>query len=151
MLKFHEQIEISTSPETVFGVITDLGAYKDWNPWIVAAEGFLAEGNLINVKAKMGDKYVRVQHRILTIKPFTEFCWCDVGWFTKLAYGQRVRFIEPLKDGGVKYRVQLTVTGPAKWIVKLIYGKYMEKGLKLETRALKKQAVTISSSRAEIK
>jgi hypothetical protein len=149
MLKFQEQIEISASPETVFGVITDLGAYKEWNPWIVSAEGFLAEGKLIDVKAKMGDKDIQVQHRILTIKPFTEFCWCDVGWFTKFAYGQRVRFIEPLKDGSVKYRVELTVTGPAQWIVKLFYGRYMEKGLKLETRALKKQAETINKATIE--
>ncbi len=56
MLKFQEQIEISASPETVFGVITDLGAYKEWNPWIVTAEGLLEEGNLIDVKAKMGDR-----------------------------------------------------------------------------------------------
>ncbi len=146
MLKFQEQIDISASPETVFGVITDLGAYKEWNPWIVSAEGLLEEGKLIDVKAKMGDKVLRVKHRILSIKPFTEFCWCDVGWFTKFAYGQRARFIEPLKDGGVTYNVELTVTGPAVLMVKLFYGRYMEKGLKSEASALKKQAETINKA-----
>ncbi len=147
MLKFQEQLEISASPETVFCVITDFGSYKEWNPWIVAADGPLEEGKLINVKAKMGNKVLRVRHRILTIKPFSEFCWCDVGWFTQFAYGQRKRFIEPLKNGGVKYSVQLTVTGPAGRIVKFIYGRYMEKGLKSETHALKKQAETIHKGR----
>jgi len=88
----------------------------------------------------MGNRIIRVRHRILTIKPHTEFRWCDVGWFTVFSYGERARFIEPFENGHVTYRVDLTITGAAQWLVRLQYGRYLQAGLKDETRALKDQA-----------
>ena len=140
MLTIQEQTIVNASPETVFNIITDLGRYEEWNPWIVKASGTVEEGRLIKVKAKMGDRIISVQHRILISKPNIEFRWCDVGWFTKFAYGERSRFMKSLANGGVEYRVDLTVTGFLWWFVKLVYGKSMEAGLKAETNALKERA-----------
>jgi hypothetical protein len=95
---------------------------------------------LVDVKVKMRAKIMSVQHRILISKPNKEFRWCDVGWFTRLAYGERARYIKSLANEGVEYRVELTVTGLFSWFVKLIYGKSLEAGLKAETNALKERA-----------
>jgi hypothetical protein len=140
MLTIQEQTIVNASSDTVFNVITKLETYKEWNPWIVEASGIPDEGQLIEVKVKMGAKIISAQHRILVSKPNIEFRWCDVGWFTRLAYGERARFIKPLANGGVEYRVDLTVTGFLWWFVKLVYGKSMEAGLKAETNALKERA-----------
>ncbi len=140
MLTIQEQTIVNASSDTVFNVITELETYKEWNPWIVEASGIPDEGQLIEVKVKMGAKIISAQHRILVSKPNIEFRWCDVGWFTRLAYGERARFIKPLANGGVEYRVDLTVTGFLWWFVKLVYGKSMESGLKTETNALKERA-----------
>ncbi len=140
MLTIQEQTIVNASSETVFNIITDLGRYEEWNPWIIEACGIPEEGQLINVKAKMGDRVISVQHRIIISKPNIEFRWCDVGWFTKLAYGERARFIRSLSNGGVEYRVELTVTGLFCWFVKLVYGKSLKAGLKVETNALKERA-----------
>jgi hypothetical protein len=140
MLTIQEQTIVNASSDTVFNVITELATYKEWNPWIVEASGIPEEGQLIEVKVKMGAKIISAQHRILVSKPNIEFRWCDVGWFTRLAYGERARFIKPLANGGVEYRVDLTVTGFLWWFVKLVYGKSMEAGLKAETNALKERA-----------
>ncbi|MCP4610700.1 MAG: SRPBCC domain-containing protein [Planctomycetes bacterium] len=140
MLTIQEQTIVNASPETIFNIITDLDRYEEWNPWITEACGIPEEGQLIKVKAKMGDRIISVQHRILISNPNIEFRWCDVGWFTKLAYGERARFIKSLANGNVEYRVELTVTGPFGWFVKLVYGKFLEAGLKMETNALKERA-----------
>ncbi len=140
MLTIQEQTVVNASPETVFNIITDLDRYEEWNPWITEACGTPEEGRLIKVKAKMGDRIISVQHRILISNPNIEFRWCDVGWFTKLAYGERARFIKSLASGNVEYRVELTVTGSFCWFVKLVYGTFLETGLKTETDALKERA-----------
>ena len=140
MLTIQEQTIVNASSDTVFNVITELETYKEWNPWIVEASGIPDEGQLIEVKVKMGAKIISAQHRILVSKPNIEFRWCDVGWFTRLAYGERARFIKPLANGGVEYRVDLTVTGFLWWFVKLVYGKSLETGLQAETNALKERA-----------
>jgi hypothetical protein len=140
MLTIQEQTIINASSDTVFNVITELETYKEWNPCIVEASGIPEEGQLVQVKVKMGAKIIAAQHRILVSKPNLEFRWCDVGWFTRLAYGERARFIKPLANGGVEYRVELTVTGLFWWFAKLVYGKSMETGLKAETNALKELA-----------
>lgn len=140
MLTIQEQTIVNASSDTVFNVITELATYKEWNPWIIEASGIPEEGQLVEVKVKMRDKIISVQHRILIIKPNIEFRWCDVGWFTRFAYGERVRFIKSLANGGVEYRVDLTVTGLFWWFVKLVYGKSLESGLKAETNALKERA-----------
>lgn len=140
MVTFTEQAEIKSSPKKVYSIITDFGNYSKWNPWIIAADGFPEEGRLVHLKTKMGHKIMSLRHRIMTLKPDTEFRWCDVGLFTLFAYGERARFIERLENGHVSYRVDLTVTGPAQWMVKPLYGRYLEAGLKDETRALKELA-----------
>jgi hypothetical protein len=140
MLTIQEQTIVNASSDTVFNVITEFETYKEWNPWIVNASGIPEEGQLVEVKVKMRAKIISAQHRILISKPNIEFRWCDVGWFTRLAYGERARFIKSLSDGDVEYRVELTVTGIFWWLVKLVYGKPMEAGLKAETNALKERA-----------
>jgi hypothetical protein len=140
MLTIQEQTIVNASSDTVFNVITELETYKEWNPWIVEASGIPEEGQLVEVKVKMRAKIISARHRILISKPNMEFRWCDVGWFTRLAYGERARFIKSLANGGVEYRVELTVTGLFWWFVKLVYGKSMEAGLKAETNALKERA-----------
>ena len=140
MLKVEEEMVIAAPAETVFKTITALEAYREWNPWIIEAEGTPQEGQLVRVISQLGKKKMQVYHRILTHKPYTEFRWCDTGWFTVFAYGQRARFLETLPQGGVRYRVELTITGIFSWLVKWLFGKSLASGLKAETEALKKRA-----------
>jgi hypothetical protein len=140
MLKLAQEALIEAPAGTVFEVITDLPRYAEWNPWIVKAAGTPTEGATIQVRSLVGGRIMKVDHRILRSKPDAEFRWCDLGWFTRLAYGERARGLEPRGEGKVAYRVELTITGPFSSLVKAVLGRSLAHGLKAETDALKVRA-----------
>jgi hypothetical protein len=139
MLQLRETITIAAPPSAVFGVMTDLDRYHEWNPWIVRASGAVAPGNVVQVTSRLGARRMDVRHRILAFKPDRELRWCDLGWFTALAYGERARFLQPASKGTI-YRVELTVTGIATRLVKSMFGIDLAVGLAAETAALKERA-----------
>lgn len=127
---------IQAPPDKVFAVITDFSRYCHWNPWIVSARGECRVGADVVVMARLGGQDSEYHHRILAIEAPTLFHWCDEGWFTRLAYGDRKRTL--VANGtGTDYTVTLRVTGVMSWLVKLLYGRHLEKGMTLETEALK--------------
>lgn len=143
MLKIVEEIEIHATAERVFEIMTDFESYASWNPWVTEAHGSSArEGDELWVIADLGRFRQKVRHRILVHRPNVEFRWCDVGWFTALAYGQRARFVEPTPRG-VRYRVELMVSGVGAGLVDLVLGKALRRGLEAETAALKARAESI--------
>jgi hypothetical protein len=145
MLTLTEQVSIEAKAETVFDVITDFARYGEWNPWLPTASGKPAEGEMIDVSVRLGqNKTTDVRHHVLTSKRGVEFRWCDTGWFTALAYGERARYLVPLAGGGVEYRVELRFTGVASALVRALYGRAMAAGLKAETLALKARAESLS-------
>ena len=143
MLALSEETVIDAPAGTIFEVITDLPRYAQWNPWIVAASGTPAAGQVVRVKSKMRGRTIAVEHRILANDPGRTFRWCDLGWFTRLAYGERARWLEPREDGRVAYRCELRVTGVAARLVQAIFGDALAEGLRAETAALKQRAETL--------
>lgn len=144
MFKLVEEMAIAAAPERVFDVITDFNAYAYWNPWVVRAEGRAVEDGEVVVRVKLGARFMNVHHRVLTVRPGVEFRWCDKGWFTALAYGQRARFLEA-RAGGTHYRVELTVSGIMAGFVGKTMGRALREGLVAETMALKKRVLDLEA------
>jgi uncharacterized protein YndB with AHSA1/START domain len=129
-------VRIDAPPAAVFAVIVDFERYAEWNPWIVSARGEAAADAVVDVTARMGRRDMRVKHRVLRVERDREFRWCDLGWFTRIAYGERGRVLEPDGDG-TRYRCELSVTGVGAALVRGLYGRALEGGLAAETQALK--------------
>jgi hypothetical protein len=148
MLKLCEEVIIDAPAGTIFDVITDLERYAEWNPWIVKAAGTPDEGATVRVRSLVGGRHIKVEHRILTSRRASEFRWCDLGWFTRLAYGERARWLEAREGGRVAYKVELKVTGVAAPLVKALLGGSLAWGLKAETDALKRRAESMARRRS---
>jgi hypothetical protein len=50
MKRLHSEIEISATPGHVWTVLTDLARYREWNPFIVEAQGELEAGGRLRMK-----------------------------------------------------------------------------------------------------
>lgn len=86
-----ESVEINALPGQVFTVLADFASYRLWNPWIVDARGECREGEVITVSVDMGGPLKSVRHRVDRVSAPDFLQWSDLGWFTRLAYGQRTR------------------------------------------------------------
>lgn len=137
-LVIKQQCIIQATPDKVFAHLTDFVAYRLWNPWIINAEGRCAVGETVQVQAKLGDRIGHYGHTILAVEAPSYFHWCDQGWFTRLAYGERIRHLEAHAEGTF-YRVELRVTGVMARLVEWLYGTALEQGLAAETQALKQR------------
>lgn len=136
-----ETIEIDASCEKVMAVLCDLSSYESWNPWIVRAKGDVKVGNIIDVWGKVGGKVSHFQHKILAVDPGV-FHWCDLGFFTHFAYGERKRTFSE-QNGQTLFTVELNVTGVFAFMASWFFGKSLQEGMAGETLALKQRAESL--------
>ena len=134
---YSTEIEVNADADTVFSVIADFDNYHRWNPWLLSAEGKCAVGEIVDVNVRLGRRVMNVKHRVLDVVPGRHLRWCDMGWFTLFAYGERARSIEPLKSGGVLYKNQLPITGVFRSLADRFTGKAVRDGMHAENMALK--------------
>jgi hypothetical protein len=138
-----EEREMAASADTVFNVLTDFAQYAQWNPWVVRVEGQPIVGSELLATAKLNGALRRVHHRVLVAERARSFAWCDVGWFTALTYGERVRYLQPRADGGCHYRCELRLSGPLQALVAWWLGATMREGLRAEADALVGRAALV--------
>jgi uncharacterized protein YndB with AHSA1/START domain len=133
------ETDIRASAETIFGILHDMARYPEWNPWHERGEGRLAAGEVVRFTARVGRRALVVDHRILDVTPAEMLRWCDLGWFTRLAYGETTHRLERRGDH-VRHRVQLRITGPLAWLVRRTVGRGIARGIAAEVDALKARA-----------
>lgn len=137
MFILKEQVFIAASDETVYQAVTRLQDYAQWNPWVThCTNGDAGEGELSEVTVHLGRKTMKVFHKIVEKTPNSRFVWCDTGWFTAFAFGQRERNIRPV-EGGVDFEVILSIRGPLTFLTRWLFQKGLTDGLRAETLALK--------------
>jgi hypothetical protein len=69
-------VDIAAAPETVWDVLTDLPAYRGWNPFIRAARGSVAAGERLELEMHPeGGGAMRFRPTVLSAEPGRELRW----------------------------------------------------------------------------
>jgi len=134
-----EERLIHADVETVYDISTDLLQYDKWNPWNISASHKAVVGEFSHITVILGKKQMTVRHKILEMITNQSFVWCDTGFFTYFAYGQRSRTFQ-VTENGVLYRCELKVTGILSFLAKLLYLKKIRIGMQAESDALQQTA-----------
>jgi hypothetical protein len=94
------EIDITASPDTVWGILTDLEAYSDWNPFIVSAEGNVAVGERLTNRMKQpGGKAMTLKPTVTAADPGQKFEWLGhLG-------------VPGIFDGRHRFELEATTTG----------------------------------------
>jgi NAD(P)-dependent dehydrogenase (short-subunit alcohol dehydrogenase family) len=143
----HEVVrEVDAPPEVVYGAISDVASYSEWNPWCVHGEGSAERpGDEVAVDVKLGARKMRVRHRVLVAAPGERFGWYDLGWFTVLGGGRRLRWIERAGEGSrVVSRIKLY--GPLAHLAWRLHGDSIRAGMAAEASALAGRAAKLAQS-----
>lgn len=97
--RLYTQIRIQATPAQVWAVLTDFDAYADWNPFIKAFEGEIAEGK--QFKVIIEDFTFRP--KALSFKENKELVWLGKLGISGLFDGEHHFEIEDHGDGSVTF------------------------------------------------
>jgi hypothetical protein len=104
MKEIHTEIEINSSGETVWRVLTDFAAYPKWNPFVRHVEGVVSVGARIQVYIEpSGGHGMLFSPTVLVAEPNTELRRLGHLWLPGLFDGEHSFSIEPLGDGHVRF------------------------------------------------
>ncbi|GAB3655326.1 SRPBCC family protein [Glycomyces tarimensis] len=91
---------IDAPPHKVWSVLTDFPAYGQWNPFITAISGTLAEGERLDVTLTRSDgKVQRFKPAVLRVSPARQIRWLGRLGPGGLFDGEHYFVLEPQQDG----------------------------------------------------
>jgi hypothetical protein len=105
MHELHTEIEIAGTPEQVWAILTDFGAYPRWNPFIRSIEGALVKGASLKVRVEpSGGKAMTFRPKVLVAEAPRELRWLGQFLIPGIYDGDHRCVIEPLQSGKVLFK-----------------------------------------------
>jgi hypothetical protein len=100
-------VTIKASPERVWGILTDVQRYPEWNPFFVRATGQLRPDESLDVTMQpVGKDAQSFSPKVLDVRPGRRLTWRGRLVMPGLFDGTHYFMLEPLCDGRVRF-VQL--------------------------------------------
>ncbi|MFI6797288.1 SRPBCC family protein [Streptosporangium canum] len=105
------EIEIDASPERVWRVLTDFGAYPQWNPFIVSAVGEARVGAVLTNRLSDQGSITTFTPTVLAATPGRELRWIGRFGVPGIVDGEHYFRIEDLGGGRSRLTQGETFTG----------------------------------------
>jgi len=96
------EIDINSSPEEVWRILTDFKDYPKWNPFIISIEGELIPGTRLINTMRNGEKTFRFKPTVLRVVPYQYFDWEGHLFLNGIFDGHHYFEIEVLNEQQVK-------------------------------------------------
>jgi hypothetical protein len=104
MHTLHTEIEIQSSPDRVWSILTDFAAFPEWNPFIRRIHGSLETGSELEVLIQpSGAKAMTFRPQILVAEPSCELRWRGRLLIPGLFDGEHRFMIKAMPEGGVLF------------------------------------------------
>ena len=111
-VELNGEIEIKASPETVWNLLTNVSRFPEWNPFIRRLRGKLEAGQKLVVFIQpSGARGMKFNPVVLKVEPNRELRWLGRLVFPGLFDGEHIFQIEPLGNGGVRFRQREIFSG----------------------------------------
>jgi hypothetical protein len=103
MKELRTEIEIQASPEKVWGILTHLDQYPEWNPFIHHAIGTAKVGEKVDITFRSGSKEMTLHCIVIKIEPNKELIWKYHVMLPGLFRGKHSFTIEPIGNDRVRF------------------------------------------------
>jgi hypothetical protein len=98
------EIQINSSPERVWTIITDFADFPLWNPFIRRANGIIRTGARLEILVQpSGTKGMTFRPKVLLADPNHELRWLGRLYLPWLFDGEHAFIINTLKDNSVRF------------------------------------------------
>ena len=103
MRTIETEITVAAPPGAVWGVLTDLAAYPEWNPFLVAATGRPEVGQRLEIRfAPPGRKPMTMRPTVQEAEPERRLVWLGHLLVPGLFDGRHEFLLEPTDEGGTR-------------------------------------------------
>ena len=141
MLLLRTAIDINASSDQVWRVLTDFGAYGEWNPFITSISGQVQRGARLKVRVHPpGGRGMTVRPTVLVADRNRELRWVGRLLFPGIFEGEHVFQITPLGNGRVRLLQQETFRGFLVPVLRWWLDGQTRAGFEAMNRALKERA-----------
>ena len=104
MREIHTEIEIAAPPERVWQVLTDIGSYAQWNPFVTRASGELRVGGRLEIFVQIPDgSGMKFTPTVLKVEPARELRWLGTLPLPGLVNGEHIFRLEPAGPGRTRF------------------------------------------------
>jgi hypothetical protein len=97
------EIEIQSTSEKVWEVLTGFDKYPDWNPLLCRVEGKLIVGEKVNLTAKSASNEMNLLCTVTKVEINRQFSWKFHVVLPFLFQGEHIFKIEPIDERKVRF------------------------------------------------
>jgi hypothetical protein len=134
---YKSEIVINASREAIWQVLTNLQAYREWNPFTIKIDTTWEIGDAVILTVKMKPSHppmIRKEY-LTTYEPISKLAWgFSWGWILK---AERTQELIPVNDHETLYKNEDIVAGPLAPLAHLLYGQYIQAGFEAISESLK--------------
>lgn len=137
MIEVHATTEIDAPAEAVWSVLTDLGSFKTWNPFIRDAHGTTDVGGSVQVRVQPSIGIPLVfRAKVQSREDNRALRWVGHVGRPWLARGDHTFTIEPIGEHRVRFVQHETFTGVLPWLGRRLLVREAKRGFDAMNRAL---------------
>jgi hypothetical protein len=103
MKELRTEIEIQASPEKVWQILTNLGEYPQWNPFIHHAIGTATVGEKVDITFRSGSKEMTLHCTVVKVETNRELRWKYHVILPALFSGEHSFVIDPIDNNRVRF------------------------------------------------
>lgn len=144
--ELHSEIDIDATPEVVWQVLTDLDAYREWNPFITSSDGNAGVGErLVNRMEPPGGMAITLKPHVTVVEDQKAFEWLGKVGFWGLFDG-RHRFDLEATPTGTRFVQSEDLDGVLVRLLRHSVDTSTKAGFEAMNLALKARAESIAAA-----
>ena len=140
-------LEIDAPPEVVWGVLTDLPRYGEWNPFVIECRSTLAPGDPIDLRVKLRAKPQDQREWMVEHVAGKRFSYRMKPFPLGALSSRRSHDLEGIGGGRTRYRSHMELAGWLMPLVRALLGANLQRGFSEMSAAVRARAESLARER----